>query len=179
MTQPLAAPADTATATGAAPKSPPATARRGRPENLVRYPKGQLPEHLKRHQQDPERVQITKRTLLAELTRALHAKSGAKLQQLAESIIDNAIKGNSTCLQLIADRLMPLEQGQGQGRTVFEGIKLEVVGGAEGARTTIALVRGSESHRELPQQDAPDSSVAETPRVIEGVKLDSSESQDS
>ena len=141
---------DSPNTTGASPTTTPVDVpvkpKRGRVENLVRNPKGVQPAHLKALQQDPERVVITKRTLYAEITRALHARNGAKLQELAESIVEHAIEGNSTCLQLIAERLMPVEKEQGQGRVVFEGIKLEVVGGAEGTRTTVALVRGSESH---------------------------------
>lgn len=157
---------DSPSATGAAPTTAPVGApvkpKRGRVENLVRNPKGVQPAHLKALQADPERVIVTKRTLLAELTKALHARNGAKLSELAESIIENAIKGNSTCLQLIADRLMPLEQGNGGGRTVFEGIKLELVGGAEGTRTSIALVRGSESHSGATPLNAADISHTES-----------------
>ena len=119
---------------------------------------------------------------MEDLKAVLDAKDGVRQRKLAESIVDNAIQGNAACLSFIAERLAPVVRDEGQGRTVFEGIKLEVVGGAEGTRTTIALVRGSESHGESTAQSVSDISAAETAgeaRVIEGVKLDQSESQDS
>ncbi len=169
---------DSPAPTEIAPINPPEAQPRGRVANLVRYPKGQQPAHLKAHAADPERVVLTKKTLMAELTRVLHKRDGALLADLAESIVKNAIKGNAACLSFLAERLAPIEEKQGGGKVVFEGIKLEVVGGAEGARTTIALVRGSESHGESLPQNADASTDAET-RVIEGVRVEPSESQDS
>ncbi len=170
MESPSAAAAATPTPTVGTTETPPSTSPPKRTAGLVRYPKGHQPEHLKRLRDDPERVQITKRTLMAELTRVLHKKDGALLADLAESIVKNAIKGNSACLSFLAERLAPVEQKGGDGgRVVFEGIKLEIVGGGggEATRTSIALVRGSES-----QSGA-------TPLDVPGTQDSASESHDS
>lgn len=151
-----------------APAETPEQKPRGRAQNLVRYPKGHYPEALKRVHADPERVQITKKTLMSELTRLLHQKDGEKLKKLAGSIIDNAIKGNSACLSFLAERLAPIEEKQGGGKVVFEGIKLEVVSsslgptGSSTTSSTIALVRGSESHSGAAPLNAPNISLAES-----------------
>lgn len=146
--------------------APPTNPPRGKLANLVRNPKGVQPEHLKRLNSDPERVQITKKTLMSELTKLLHQKDGEKLRKLAGSIIDNAIKGNSACLSFLAERLAPIEEKQGGGKVVFEGIKLEVVSSSLGptgsSKTSIALVRGSESHSGATPLDAPNTSLAES-----------------
>lgn len=120
---------------------------------------------------------------MEDLKAVLDAKDGVRQRKLAESIVDNAIEGNAACLSFIAERLAPVVRDEGQGRTVFEGIRLEVVSSSVGAsassRTSIALVRGSESHSESTAQNADDPTGAETPSVIEGVKLDSQESRES
>ena len=127
-------------------------------ENLVRTPKGVLPESLRRYQEARKAGQLppqwTRKTLAECINRVLRQRNGKKMEELAESIVEKAIEGNAACLAVIVDRFAPLEREQGQGRTVFEGIKLEVVGSSDGQRTTVALVRASESHRESAAQNA-------------------------
>jgi len=134
--------------------------------NLSKPAKGTIPEGLKRYQEARRAGELpptwSKSTLMECVNRALRQRNGAKLIELAESIVDNAVKGNSACLTFLAERLAPIEEKQGGGRVVFEGIKLEVVGGAEGTRTSIALVRGSESHSGASQLDVHNTSLAET-----------------
>jgi hypothetical protein len=163
MTETDSAPVDTPKATGKPPGKTPGETRKGRPENLIRYPKGHLPEHLRARLEAPK---LSKRALMQDIREVLLSKDGKRQRELAEAIVANAIEGNAACLGFLAERLAPLEHGQGGGRVVFEGIKLEVVGGADGARTSIALVRGQESHGEgMPLEESSTTSLAGVPVV--------------
>lgn len=185
MTQAATAPTLTATqAEDDGERMPENKPRHGK-ENLVRTPKGVLPDSLRRYQEARKAGQLppqwTRKTLAECINRVLRQRNGKKMEELAESIVEKAIEGNAACLAVIVDRFAPLEREQGQGRTVFEGIKLEVVGSSDGQRTTIALVRGSESHVGCTAQDAPrlvDAEPVGEAGVSQGVILDRSESQE-
>ncbi len=161
-------PVDAPTATEKLPEAKPGVARQPGHPNLVRYAPGAKPEHL-------SKPRITRRTLMDDLRAVLSAKDGVRQRKLAESIVDNAIDGNAACLNFIAERLAPVEMKGGDGgRVVFEGIKLEIVGGGggESSRTTVALVRGSES-----QSGVTPLNVSEAPLEISGTQDSASESQ--
>ena len=126
-------PASVPSATEKPPEENPKVVRQPGHPNLVRYLPGAKPAHL-------SRPRVTRRTLMEDLKAVLDSKDGLRQRKLAEAIVDNAIDGNAACLSFIAERLAPVERKDGDGgRVVFEGIRLEVVGGSS---TTVSMVRG-------------------------------------
>lgn len=128
----------------------------GKLANLIRHPKGFQPAALAAHRADPEQVRITRKTLLAEINQTLHAKDGLLLKKLAKSIVDNAIDGNSACIQFLADRLSPVDSGS-QQRTILEGITLQLSKGDDGS-SSITLTRATHESGRAPTVALPDES---------------------
>jgi len=146
---------ETPNTTGNAQDAAPAS-KRGRIQNLKRYPKGVKPPQL-----TPGRTGPNKRTFDAEVRKALQERNGESLVALARQLVKDAIDHEEPSVMVAArtqvlSRVWPIlkDQQDGAQKVVFEGIRLEL---SPSGSASVTIAKRTE--------DTPNSTCEETTRT--------------